>query len=82
MKEYGHLKIFMWIVIDKLTGNSGIEQRSKKVMLYHNICQPSKIEYTVDAFMMANKSLRYFDIEYEFMVKENQFFKKVADLQK
>jgi hypothetical protein len=80
MKEYGHLKIFMWIVIDKLTGNSGMEQRSKKVMLYHNVCWPSKVESTVDAFIVKNKSLRYFDIEYEFVIKENQLFKKVADL--
>jgi hypothetical protein len=90
MSDYGRLKIFMWVTlfkrkyqksINNVTVND-IESSMKKVVIYNNFCPQNQVEDLVTGFMDNNKALRFFDTEYEFIISESKFYKKIPDLQK
>jgi len=87
MSDYGRLKIFMWVTlfkrkyqksINNVTVND-IESSMKKVLIYNNICPQKQVADLVTSFMDNNKALRFFDTEYEFIINESKFYKKVPD---
>ena len=90
MSDYGRLKIFMWVTLFKQNVKKGVgniivndvELNMKKIIIYTNFCPQNQVETLVTSFMNNNKALRFFDTEYEFIISESKFFKKVPDLQK
>jgi hypothetical protein len=80
MDNYGRLKIFLYVTVLKQKFlDGGFKEDMKRVVIYNKYCQHKQVENLVTNFMENNKSLRFFNTEYEFIIQEGKFFHKITD---
>ena len=81
MDNYGRLKIFLYVtVLKQKFSDGGFKEEMKRIAVYNKYCQHKQVENLVTNFMENNKSLRFFNTEYEFIIQEGKFFHKITDL--
>ena len=71
--------MYVTVLKQKYT-DGGFKEEMKRIAVYNKYCQHKQVENLVTSFMENNKSLRFFNTEYEFIIQEGKFFHKITDL--